>query len=459
MLHPGMHIHVIGVGGFGMSAIARVLLQQGYTISGSDLRANAFTRDLATAGATIYAGHAAEHIAGADLVVTTSAAPDDNPELVAARAAGVPVLRRRDLLGELMAHTTGIAIAGTHGKTTTTALLAHVLIAAGRDPTYIIGGVLHNSGHNAAVGRGEHFVIEADEYDHMFLGLRPQIAVVTTLEHDHPDCFPTLNAIRQAFADFVGRLPHDGLLVAGTDDPEVWQLAEAWQAAGHSAVTYGFMGQPAWSAHDLQIDTRGGTSFTIEHNGQPVGRARLNMLGCHNVQNALAVLAVADYVGVPFQQTAAAFDSFLGTGRRSEVMGRAGGVTVVNDYAHHPTAICVTLAALREWPGRRALWAVWQPHTFGRLRALAEDFAASFHAADHVLVTDVYSVREDPTPGLDAASMAGMIDHPDAQHTGSLAATAATLIDRVQPGDVIVLLSAGDAPQIGQRVLEHFSEE
>lgn len=457
MLRPKQHIHIVGVGGFGMSAIARVLLQQGYRVSGSDLRHNDFTAALMAQGATIAEGHAAANIAGADLLVATSAATDDNPELAAARAQGIPVLRRRDLLGELMAQKTGIGIAGTHGKTTTTALMAHVLLSAGRDPTYIVGGVMQNTGTNAAVGGGPHFVIEADEYDHMFLGLRPQIAVVTSLEHDHPDCFPTMAAMRAAFEQFVGLLPPEGLLVVCADDAEASALAGPRRAAGQPVTTYGLDAEADWMAVDLKPDARGGMQFAVWHAGQPVGQARLNQPGRHNVQNALAVLAVAAYVGVPFADSARALHSFLGTGRRSEVMGTAGGVTVINDYAHHPTAIRVTLAAHHARPDRRDLWAVWQPHTYGRMRTLAADFAGSFAAADHVLVTDVYSVREQVTPGLDAGGMAERIratGHPDARHTGSLDATAAWLAAHVQPGDVVLLLSAGDAPRIGTALLE-----
>ncbi len=462
-LSPGQHVHIIGIGGFGMSAIARVLLGRGYAVSGSDLHANDLTRALAAAGATIYEGHAAAHIAGADLVAATSAANEDNPEIAAARAAGIPVLRRRELLGALMAGQVGIAIAGTHGKTTTTALLVHVLCEAGLDPTYIIGGVLANTGTNAGVGRGPHFVIEADEYDRMFLGLRPQMAIITNIEHDHPDCYPTLDDVRAAFAEFAALLPDDGLLVVCADDAEARALGDSRRAAGHSVAFYGFsgaVGEAFWRASDLAPDAAGGTAFTVWHGTQNLGRVRLALAGRHNVLNALAVIAVADRADVPFAVTAEALGSFLGTGRRAETLGVAGGVTVISDYAHHPTAVRVTLEALRVRPGLRDLWAVWQPHTYGRMRALAGEFAAAFAAADHVLVTDVYSVREKVTPGLDAAGMAGRIaaaGHPDVRYTGPLDATAQVLIACVRPGDVIVLLSAGDAPQIGRQVLDALS--
>ncbi len=468
MLIPGQRVHIIGVGGFGMSAIARVLLGQGYAVSGSDLRANALTRELAAAGARIFQGHAADHIAGAEAVIRSSAVPDDNPEVVAARAAGIPVLWRRDALKSLLHGQLALAVAGTHGKTTTSALLAHTLIEAGRDPSYIVGGVLANTGTNAGVGAGGLFVIEADEYDRMFLGLNPQFAIITNIEHDHPDCFPTEADVLAAFATFAGLVPQGGVLIVCADDPHARALGQQRIAAGARVLWYAVEGEAppgpvgaGWWARDLEPDAAGGMTFTACRGETVVGRARLNLPGRHNVQNALAVLALVDLLGVPFERVAAAFDSFLGTGRRGEVMGQAGGVTVVNDYAHHPTAIRATLAAWRARPGLRELWAVWQPHTYTRLRALAGEFSEAFAAADHALVTDVYSVRETVTPGLDAAGAARLIaatGHPHAEYTGDLERTARVLAMHVQPGDLVLLLSAGDAPTIGRRLLALLDE-
>jgi len=462
MLDPGQHIHLVGIGGFGMSAIARVLLLQGYTVSGSDLRANALTAALSAAGATIYEGHAPEHIVGADLVAATSAASAANPEIAAAQAQGVPVVRRRELLGALMAGRTGIAIAGTHGKTTTTALLVHTLRTAGLPPTYIVGGVMGNTGDNAGVGASDYFVIEADEYDYMFLGLCPAIAAVLNIEHDHPDMFPTRDDVVRAFAQFVDRLAPGGLLVACADDPGAAALADARRAAGEPVLTYALDAPADWSAGSLEPLAGGGTRFVARRSGAAAGALALAVSGRHNVLNALAVLAITDHLGVPLAAVGEAFASFLGTGRRAETLGQAGGVTVISDYAHHPTAIAATLAAFCERPGAGDLWAVWQPHTFGRMRALADAFAGAFGAADHVLVTDVYSVRETPGPGLDAPEMVRRLaaqGHPDARFTGDFAATVAALLDGVRAGDQVLILSAGDAPQIGEALLARLAAQ
>ena len=459
VLSPGQHVHIVGIGGFGMSAIARVLLAQGYTVSGSDLHLNALTDALAAAGAQIVRGHAPENIAGADVVIATSAATDDNPEIVAARAAGVPVLRRREALGALLASKIGVAVAGTHGKTTTSALAVEVLHAGDLSPSYIVGGVLRSTGTNAAVGHGQHFVIEADEYDRMFLGLSPHYAILTTIEHDHPDCFPTFDDVRAAFAEFVARLPTEGLLVACADDPTVRALAAEREATGGAVVYYGLgedLPKDAWRAGEIAARADG-THFYVWRGKRSIGYFHVTLHGQHNVANALGVLALADALGVSFERVRTALAHFAGTQRRAELLGRAAGVSVISDYAHHPTEIRVTLAAFRQRPDVRALWAVWQPHTYGRMRTLADDFAGAFAAADHVLVTDVYSVREQPAPGLDAPQMATRIaetGHPDARYSGDLEATARLLAEEVRAGDAVLILSAGDAPRVGTLLLD-----
>ncbi len=452
-LVPGQHIHIVGIGGFGMSAIARVLLETGYVVSGSDQQSGALTTALAADGATVHIGHAAQNVGNVNLVMASSAIPDNNPELQAARARNIPVLRRRDAIGVLTANYRTIAVAGTHGKTTTTALLGHVLIEAGLDPTIIVGGIVRGLGTNARVGQSNLFVIEADEYGKMFLGLSPEIAIITNIEHDHPDHFPTLDSLTETFREFVRRIqPIDGLLVAGFDSPEATRLAEDHRKAQNAVVSYG-LANADWQAVDIQAMPGGMTHFAVQKNNMVVGTATLNMRGNFNVQNALAVIAVAYHLEVSFDQITSALATFPGTGRRAEIIGEVNGVTIISDYAHHPTAIRATLEAWSD----HCLWAVWQPHTYNRLRALPSEFANAFSHADHVLVTDVYSVREAVVPGLSSPELVEMIKatgHEDVRYSGGSTETAALLAREVVAGDYVIILSAGDAPQIGQLLIE-----
>jgi UDP-N-acetylmuramate--alanine ligase len=460
-LRPGAHIHLLGIGGAGMSAIAWLLLERGYTVSGSDLQQNQTTRELVEAGVKVYQGHSPENMAGADMLIISAAVPPDNPEVAAARAAGLPMLKRADLLGRLMVESVGVGIAGTHGKTTTTSLIAHVLVETGRDPSFIAGGVLPGLGRNGRAGSGDILVVEADEYDYMFLGLRPQIAVVTNVEHDHPDIFPTLESYRDAFRQYVSLLPDDGLLVACTDDGGVRALLRELPAPRFAVARYGLEaeGRPDFSAVDLRGNSLGGSDFVVQKEGETLGLARLRLPGTHNVRNTLAAIAVLDALGLTFGEMQGPLADFGGVGRRFQLVGEAGDVTLIDDYAHHPTEIRVNLAAARErYPGRR-LWAVWQPHTYSRTRLLLDDFAASFAAADCVVVLDIYPSREKDTLGMDAGMVvARMGDHPYVRHIGSRAEAAAYILDRVRPGDVVLTLGAGDGDQVGQWILDGLRE-
>jgi len=374
------------------------------------------------------------------------------------RRRGIPVLKRADFLGRLMEGRLGIAVAGTHGKTTTTGLVAFVLDRAGLDPTFIVGGQLADYGTNARSGQGRPFVIEADEYDRMFLGLRPIVAVVTNVEHDHPDCYPTLAEMQEAFQSFVNLLPADGLLVGYGRDPFVLRLVEARRALGQPAVTYGLRREDDYRADSIQLNGAGGSDFLVVKQDRTLGLARNRLPGEHNVLNSLAALAVADFVGVDFNDARNALAEFHGAGRRFEIVGEAGGVTVVDDYAHHPTEIRATLAAARRRFNGRPLWVMFQPHTFSRTRTLLADFAASFAEADHVVIVDIFRSREAPDPAVSANDIVRRMSHPDARHIPSLTDAASFFCEQLRPGDVLLTLGAGDGNQVGVKVLQVLAE-
>ena len=446
-------VHLVGIGGAGISAIARVLLESGDEVSGSDEAMSPFARALVERGVRVAAGHAAENVNGAELVIISSAVPDDNVEVMAARQRGIPVLKRADFMGRLMENRQGIAVAGTHGKTTTTGLIGFMLDRAGLDPTFIVGGMLADYGSNARTGRGRPFVVEADEYDRMFLGLKPSVAVVTNVEHDHPDTYPTLKEMQEAFREFVDLLPADGLLVACARDPFAARLAAERLEAGRPAVLYGFRRDDDFRADSLQLNGAGGTDFLVVRRGETLGLARNRLPGEHNVLNSLAALAVADSLGVEFNAARNALAEYRGAGRRFEVKGEVNGVTVVDDYAHHPTEISATLAAARRRFSGRDIWVMFQPHTYSRTRTLLAGFAASFAEADHVVVVDIFRSREAVDPAIGAADIVRRMNHPDARHIASLDEAARYLIERLRPGDVLLTMGAGDGHLVGEQVL------
>ena len=461
------HVHFIGIGGSGLSAIARLLLESGYAVSGSDRALTPFAEEVRKAGASVYVGHHARNVAGADWVVRSSAIPDDNPEVQAAMQKNIPVYKRADFLGELMADKTGIAIAGTHGKTTTTAMTAWVLTELKRDPSFIIGSMAKNLGVNARAGKGNLFVIEADEYDNMFLGLKPQIEVITNLEHDHPDFFPTFEAMTQSFETFINLLPADGTLIVCMEDAGATSLIPYARKAGKNVIAYGAhmentISAPHWvMARDVKPNQRGGFDFVASSNLKSAGlesvEVSLQAPGEHNVRNALATLAIVDVLGLSREKAAKALSKFTGTGRRFELRGEANGVSVYDDYAHHPTEIKATLAGARARYPERRIWAVWQPHTYSRTQALYLEFSRAFKDADEVIVTEVYAARE-PKQDFTSAEIVSGMPHPSARYIATLPQATDYLLKNLQPNDVLIVLSAGDADQICAEVLKTLKE-
>lgn len=464
-LKPGAHVHLMGIGGFGISAIARVLLERGYTVSGCDLTISELAEKLSERGAKVIQGHNASHIKESsdlptpDALIMSSAVADDNPEVAAARAEKIPVYKRSDIMGFLMAGQDGVAIAGTHGKTTTTSMAAYMLGQAGLDPTYIVGGVLRNTGQNARAGKGKPFVVEADEYDNMFLGLRPKVAIVTNIEHDHPDQFKSLDEVRASFEKFVALLPDDGLLVTCHDDQEALKLADKRRQAGKPVITYGLEPGADMRAVEVISNNQGGSDFIVRDKRLMRGMVRIGVPGKHNVQNALAVFVLAKHFDVQFEIAAAVLNEFQGVKRRFEVKGRVAGITSVDDYAHHPTAIKATLKAARARYGRRGLWAVFQPHTFTRTVALKDELALAFEEADHVIVTDIYASREKDDLGVSAKDILAVLkQHPDARHIADLDEVVKYVSENVESGDVVVTMSAGDATRVSSEVLDALQE-
>jgi UDP-N-acetylmuramate--alanine ligase len=454
-------IHLIGIGGSGLSAIARVLLEMGHMVSGSDRAESSFTRDLQSAGVTVHIGHSPKNITGAGLVVRSSAIPDDNPEVQAARTAGIPVLKRAEFLDSLMEGKTCIAIAGTHGKTTTSAMIAWVLSALDQDPSFIVGGVLTNLGTNAHYGKGSAFVIEADEYDRMFLGLHPAIEVVTNIEHDHPDCYPTLADLQAAFMEFVQHLSTDGTLIACAEDPGAYALLSQAEQIGKTVFVYGLKPttgkarQTETFTDVFTVNGKGGFTFSASILGESA-KVELMIPGKHNILNALAALTVARHLNLPLPEAAKALGQFTGTGRRFEVRGEANGITVIDDYAHHPTEIQATLAAARYRYPHSPIWVVWQPHTYTRTQMLLNDFANSFGNADEVIVTEIYAARE-PKQVFSSRKVVDAMPRP-AHFIASLPGVSQYLITHLHPGDVLLVLSAGDADQISTEVLAHLQK-
>jgi UDP-N-acetylmuramate--alanine ligase len=456
-MHNVKRIHFVGIGGAGMGGIAEVLHNLGYAVSGSDQSANRMTEQLARLGVTIAVGHSAEHAAAADVVVYSSAIPADNAELVAARARRVPIVPRAEMLAELMRFRSGIAIAGTHGKTTTTSLVASVLAEGGLDPTFVIGGLLHSADSHARLGTGHYLVAEADESDASFLLLNPLIAVLTNIDADHMDTYQQdFERLRGSFRDFFRRLPFYGVAVICADDTEAASLVDQLHTR---VITYGQ--QQDADVRGFDIELRGmRSSFSVQRRGMSEAfKVTLNMPGRHNALNALAAIAVAGELGIPDAAVARALSNFQGVGRRCQVRGRtrigSATVTLIDDYGHHPRELAAMIRTAREsWAGTRLVLA-FQPHRYTRTRDLFEDFAEVLSAVDVLLLLDIYSAGEQPLPGADARALCrsirgrGTVDPVFVSGPDKLMEALAGV---VQEGDLVMLLGAGSIGRIAERL-------
>jgi UDP-N-acetylmuramate--alanine ligase len=452
------HIHFVGIGGVGMSGIAEILLNLGYKVSGSDQRRTETVERLERLGAKVFIGHAAGNVEGVHVLVYTSAVGADNVEVQAARQRQVPTIARAEMLAELMRLKYGIAVAGTHGKTTTTSMVGAVLAEGRHDPTIVVGGRVTNLGSNARLGQGEYLVAEADESDGSFLKLAPTIAVVTTIDAEHLDHYGSLDAIREAFLTFVNKVPFYGAVVLCLDQPNIQLLLPRVEKR---IITYGLESSADLTARHLQPS--GMTSrFDVYQHGTRLGECTLQIPGRHNVLNALAAIGVGLDLEVPFATIATALGAFAGVQRRFQIRGTAGGVTVVDDYGHHPAEIRATLAAAKAGFDRRVV-TVFQPHRYTRTLHLRQEFLTAFNQADVLVVMDIYPAGEAPIPGVTAADLAEGIRAHGHRNVTYLGSDRARIVDHVcdisRPGDLVLTLGAGDVSQLGSDILRRLEAE
>ncbi len=457
MFFRPQHLHYTGIGGIGMSGIAEVLLNLGYRISGSDMRLSAITERLAAMGARVYEGHQAANIAGARALVVSSAVDPQNPELQEARRLQIPVIPRGELLAELMRLKYGIAVAGSHGKTTTTSMTATILNYAGLDPTVVVGGRVGTmGGSNARVGHSDFLVVESDESDGSFLKLAPIIAVVTNIDREHLDHYPSLEAIQAAFLEFVNKVPFYGATIVCLDDPNVQTILPA---ITRRTITYGTSAQADIEALEIGAG-HFASDFRLRYRSTDLGCFQLRIPGRHNVLNAMAAVAVAMELEVPPGAIREALATFSGVDRRFQVRGRERGITVVDDYGHHPTEIRATLDGAREC-GFRRIHVLFQPHRYTRTFHLIDDFARSFHQADRVFVMDIYAASEKPIEGVTAESLVERLrqfGHRGAEYVGTIDRGVEALAAVTQDGDMVLTLGAGNVWQAGERLLERLRQ-
>jgi UDP-N-acetylmuramate--alanine ligase len=453
-------IHFVGIGGIGMSGIAEVLLNLGYRVSGSDLKSSAVTQRLAGLGATVFEGHRADNIAGAEVVVTSSAIAGENPEVVEAHQLHVPVIQRAEMLAELMRLKYGIAIAGMHGKTTTTSMVAAVLAGGGLDPTVVVGGRVDAMGSNARLGKSHYLVAEADESDRSFLKLSPILSVVTNIDREHMDCYRNMRDVKKTFLEFMDRVPFYGMVVVCNDDPMLRRLLPQAQ---RRTVTYGtkrgsdfLIRLEAGGAPGEKAEGQPLSRFRVSYRRKDLGEFTLHVPGVHNILNATAAIAVGVGLDVDVDAIRAGLDQFRGVDRRFQLRGRVAGVSVIDDYGHHPTEIRATLAAARSC-GFRKIHVVFQPHRYTRTRDLIEEFATAFGDADSLFVLDIYAASEKPVEGISGEALARVIREKggrSAEYVSSFADAVSSAAAVAESGDMILTLGAGSVWQLGPMILE-----
>jgi len=452
-------VHLIGVGGVHMSGIAQILRYRGHLVSGSDLHLSPLTSRLEGIGVTVHRGHDAGNVDEAELVVYTSAVNDDNPEFIEARRRGIEIIKRAPMIARLMEGKQVIAVAGSHGKTTTTSLIAWMLARAGLAPTYMLGGESIDLGGNAAPGDGDHFVVEADEFDQAFLSYHPHIAVVTNIEPDHLDIYGSFENLRDAFRRFLSQVDNNGYIVACMDSPDMQvvlpeAIGDGTTPSPVRVVSYGLNTPADWRATAISSMGVDRSAFMVEFCQEDWGNVETGLLGVHNVSNSLAAVAVGEIVGLSPSTITSAIAEFHGVRRRFQRIGEAGGVLAMDDYAHHPSEVRATLAAARSrFPGRR-LVCLFQPHTYTRTRYLLDGFRTCFRDCDVLLIARTYAAREEPSAGMTAEELAREIAEPPARYTGELDESARAVADVVEPGDVFFTIGAGDIDTVGPMVLE-----
>jgi len=454
MFFSKQHLHFAGIGGIGMSGIAEVLLNLGYTISGSDLKLSPTTEKLSKLGAKVYEGHDAKNLAGARALVVSSAVNESNPEVQEARRLGIPVIPRGELLAELMRLKYGIAIAGSHGKTTTTSMVAAILSHAGMDPTVVVGGkAAAMGGSNARVGQSDFLVVESDESDGSFLKLSPILAVVTNIDREHLDHYADIQTIRAAFTEFVNKVPFYGAAIVCLDDENVQAILPEIR---RRRITYGRSSQADYQPGDTNCEGMH-SDFQLRTRTADLGTFRVNSPGAHNVLNATAAIAVALEMGVKLEVAREGIAKFTGVGRRFEVKGEWNGIRVVDDYGHHPTEILATLAAARSCTGAGRVRVLFQPHRYTRTMHLMDEFARAFHSADRVVVLDIYAASEQPIEGVTAQALAARMrefGHRDVEYAASNDEGVCAVASGAQPGDLIITLGAGSVSSLGEKILE-----